>query len=787
MNKKIIKILAIDDNPENLISLHKMIRKTFPEAVVLSASDGLNGIKLAISEDPDIIFLDVPGPGINGFEICKRLKTNEKCIEIPVVFLIPQKAGKENRILALEAGAEAFLSKPIDESELSAQIMAMVKIKAANLNKRDKSEYLKNLLAGQTRALEIELDERKLAEEALRESNDMFSLFLKYSPIYAFIKEVTPTESRVIRASENYIDMVGIPGSEMEGKSMEELFPPEHAAKFTDDDWKVASTGKVLKLDEELNGRYYTTVKFPISLGGKILLAGYTIDITERKLAEDAIKVSEEKFRKAFLTSPDSININRLNDGMYITINKGFSQIMGYSEEEIIGKTSLELNIWKNPEDRKILVKGLKENGLVENLGAEFITKSGEVKYGLMSASVIEFEGELHILSITRDITVRKHLQEEVRKTGLHYQALIEKASDGIVLLDANGKFKYVSPSARKIFGFRISDEIHDDPNDLTHPADLPMVLSELGHVFKDPSYVPTLQYRISDRKMNYKWIESTISNLLADPNVAAIIINFRDITERKQAEEAILTLNTELERRVEQRTAQLEKSNKELEAFSYSVSHDLRAPLRHITGFIELFLQNKTASLTGEELGFLTTVVNSANEMEKLIDALLVFSRLNRTEPQKTILDTSLLIKHGLQIFESEIRYPKTEIHIDRLHKTYGDLQLMNQVWANLISNAIKYTRKKRSPIIEIGSYIKQNETIFFIKDNGAGFDMKYADKLFGVFQRLHKTRDFEGVGIGLANINSIIVRHGGRCWAEGKVDKGATFYFSLPGEIRK
>ncbi|MCX6272236.1 MAG: ATP-binding protein [Bacteroidetes bacterium] len=242
------------------------------------------------------------------------------------------------------------------------------------------------------------------------------------------------------------------------------------------------------------------------------------------------------------------------------------------------------------------------------------------------------------------------------------------------------------------------------------------------------------------------------------------------------------MRLYQELEKRVALRTTQLETVNKELEAFSYSVSHDLQAPLRHINGFIRLFLENRTSPLTEEELGYLSVVSNSVGEMQKLIQALLSFSKLNLTEIRKIPIDMGQLVQLGFQLFEEDIKTRSIEIKKGFLPKTTGDYPLIRQVWANLISNAIKYTSKKEKAVIEVGSYSQDQGTVYFIKDNGAGFDMKYADNLFGVFKRFHKPTDFEGIGIGLATVNRIITRHGGRCWAEAEPDKGATFYFSLP-----
>ena len=238
------------------------------------------------------------------------------------------------------------------------------------------------------------------------------------------------------------------------------------------------------------------------------------------------------------------------------------------------------------------------------------------------------------------------------------------------------------------------------------------------------------------------------------------------------------VNLNLEKEKRAEE----LIIANKELEAFSYSVSHDLRAPLRHISGFVDLLNNNNSTQLDSKGLRFLNIITESAHEMGNLIDALLTFSRLSRTELQRVKINSKNIVSRALKTFSDELTGRKVKINISDLPDAMGDENLINQVWVNLISNALKYSRNKEKAVIDIGGKVENGEVIFHIKDNGAGFDMKYADKLFGVFQRLHKASDFEGIGIGLANVNRIVMRHGGKCWAESKVGKGATFLFSVP-----
>jgi PAS domain S-box-containing protein len=408
----------------------------------------------------------------------------------------------------------------------------------------------------------------------------------------------------------------------------------------------------------------------------------------------------------------------------------------------------------------------------IVNIQAKYESEKGERQ--LKEARLLQVETELKALQA----------EHALRETEKRFKALIENSTDGIVIISRDKSPIYMSPYVHKILGYEDHQMIGVDVFGLVHPDDRDYVAQLSASLITHPGFPFHGQFRFPKKTGEYIWIEGTGINLFEDETVRGVVCNFRDISERKENEAAIQELNKSLEVIIAERTAELKEVVKDLEAFSYSVSHDLRSPLRIIAGYAKLLLSDHADRMDEEAEEFVETILENTKRMGQLIDDLLNFSRLGRKALYKGPLDMNNIftaVLHDLRKANGTV--PK-DLTIQKLRPAYADHALIKQIWINLLSNAIKYSSKKSRPMIEIGSYEENGEVVYFVKDNGAGFDMRFAHNLFGVFKRLHDRSDFDGIGVGLALAHRIIRMHEGRIWAEAEVEKGATFFFTLGAE---
>lgn len=394
--------------------------------------------------------------------------------------------------------------------------------------------------------------------------------------------------------------------------------------------------------------------------------------------------------------------------------------------------------------------------------------------------------GEKFLCVVVTDLTPQKEVEAAAavdREWKNRYEAVVR--ASGHLLYDWNPHTDYVlfGGDLERCVGLSLAEMTggHKQWEALIHPEDLPGYQSASRRAVE--MKVPlSLEYRVIHRDGEIRYLQDNGYPLLDSAGKVTSVVGFRvDITARKRDEERIRQMNAELERRVLERTAELQFANKEMEAFCYSISHDLRAPLRSIRGYSEIVLQEYGAKLDGRGQEFLKRACTSAAHMNQLLDDLLRLSVISRGDLQREDTDLSDLVRKTLATLKSVEPHRKVKLKIARNLKSRGDVRLLEIALGNLLSNAWKFTSRKADAMIEFGSSEKDGERIFFVRDNGEGFDMEWKHRLFGVFERLHSANDFPGTGIGLAIVQRVIQRHGGRVWAEGKREQGATFYFTL------
>jgi PAS domain S-box-containing protein len=516
-------------------------------------------------------------------------------------------------------------------------------------------------------------------------------------------------------------------------------------------------------------------------------ILGSITDITERKRTEEQLRESEWRNRMVTEMTTDYIfivDVEQTGELKLRWASESMTRLTGRTIDDAVTP-----EVWKNiihSDDVPTFfgfVQHVLASGEADVIECRSFTKAGQERWIQINAHPQRAENGavVSIVGAIKDMSERKWAEAALRESEEKFRTIAEQMSDTVYVTNIEGKITYMSPAARQTFGYTPDEMQGRHFVEFLAETDIPKAIAAFTQDITESIASKNLELTMK-RKDGSTFTGELNGTLYRKEGVAGTIGLIRDITERKQAENEIRHLNETLEQRVLERTAQLEVINKELEAFSYSISHDLRAPLRAINGYSRILMEEYAASLDTEGQRLFHVVCSEAQRMGQLIDDLLTFSRLGRSEMRTTLLDMQAMVT---SIFD-ELTTPETrqriEFRLEAPHPAHGDTALMRQVWINLLQNAIKFSSKKGHSLIEVSSIQAENEIIYCVRDNGAGFDMQYADKLFNVFKRLHSEREFEGTGVGLAIVQRIIHRHGGRVWAEGEVDKGATFSFALP-----
>jgi len=498
----------------------------------------------------------------------------------------------------------------------------------------------------------------------------------------------------------------------------------------------------------------------------------------ERKRAEDALGKANAYNRSLIEASPDPL-VTISTDGRITDVNTATERVTGFSRQELVG-TDFS-NYFTDPSKARVGYQQVFREGIVRDYELEIRHREGHLTPVIYTASVYRDEaGKVAgVFAAARDIAKRKRAERELRKANAYNRSLLEASLDPLVTISADGRITDLNTATERLTGLSRQELIGTDFSE--YFTDAEKARAGYQQVFRESS--------VHDFELEVRHHNGQVTPVVYNASlyrdeagqVAGVFAAARDITQRKRAEEEVRKLNEQLERRVRERTAELEAANKELEAFTYSVSHDLRAPLRHADGFSKLLVEEHCAELSSHAQEYVAMIRDAVLQMSTLIDDLLNLARVGRNQLSMQVTGLNSLVEEVRTDLDRANPERLIEWKIETLPFVECDPALVKQVFANLLSNAVKFTRPRKPAVIEVGVTYQDGARAVFVRDNGVGFSMKYAHKLFGVFQRLHRAEDFEGTGVGLATVQRIIHKHGGRVWAEAELDKGATFYFTL------
>jgi len=608
-----------------------------------------------------------------------------------------------------------------------------------------------------------------------------FRLFMDVFPGAVYIKD--SRDLSIIFANDYMKKFMG--QNDIEGKTPEELLPSDSAALIREDDREVLEAGFAEKMEKLCDAggerRYFETRKFRIESNNSEypMLGGVSFDVTEQYVAEKSLQESEQKLNSIFRATPSGLGLARKRDLYYV--NQGLCDLLGRSEDELTGCNSRILYPDEKEYERvgSTIYREMREKGS-SRIETVFMTSDERVLDILLSTAPIDPSDQSKGIAFTcMDISERKKAERDLLESELKFRLLFESAPIAMARVGIDYRFLEVNDSFRKMLGYDDEDVKQLKIKDITAPESLKdnylkqsqLARGEIDHFQMEKIF-------ISKEGKLLKGLLSATAVRDEEGKTSYFLGQIVDVSDLKKAQEQLRDLNNSLEERVANRTHQLQLLNKELESFNYSVSHDLRAPLRGIDGFSLAVIEDYGERLPEEGIEYLNRVRKATAKMGQLIDDLLRLSRISRKDINFKDLDISTMACEVLEDFRERDPSRDVDTKIAPGMTAYGDEGLIRVVLENLLGNAWKFTAMKKDAKIE---FYQDDEGLFVLRDNGAGFDQKYAHKLFDVFQRLHNSTEFQGNGVGLSTVLRIINRHGGEIRGEGVRGKGAAFYFRI------
>jgi PAS domain S-box-containing protein len=634
-------------------------------------------------------------------------------------------------------------------------------------------------LASYNRQLEAEVERRKESEDALRLSEERFAKAFHAGPIIGAIRSLR--DNKIIDANDNFLRFLEYERDEVVGLTPLELGFWVDRQDFEKTFQELNSSIEFRDKEVALRTRSGRAIKalfsaVIIEIGGEPCALISFVDITESKRMEEELRSSENQLRLVTDSLPSLISYIDAQH-RYRFVNKAYENWFGIRREDLLGKYNWDVTGEKAYQEVKAYVESaLAGEQVAYELEIPFKNGEARFSYGILVPDVDDSGAVRGYVSLVNDMTEIRKMEREIAEALELNRAMLESSPVGISTFDSSGRLVFINDAGASITGGTRELALRQYHNFNQYDAwrqvglqDAARQVLATGIADSGRAYVKT----VFGKEI---WLDYRFIRLIAgsEPH---LLMMYEDVTDRKRAEERIKKLNRDLSRRAEG----LVKVNKELESFSYSISHDLRAPLRAVNGFSQIISNKYQEKLDDEGRECLRIIRSECNRMGELIDGILNLSRLSRKELNREDLDLSAIAES----IAADLRMTEPERQVDFAIvpgiRGYGDRVLLQSVLQNLLDNAWKFTGKHKKAKIEFGTVDRDDKNIYFVRDDGAGFDMHYVDKLFATFQRLHGTDDFPGNGVGLAIIQRIIQHHGGQVWAEGAVEKGATVYFTL------